>query len=198
MIEYLIAYLVGSINFAYLIARIILKEDISKFGDENLGATNLYYLIEEKYGNKKLALFMFLFTGFLDILKALLVTLIFGPLVGSFTVLGHCFSIFSILLTKKIPSGVGFASTLGWIVVSDIKLFIFLLLFIPFYFLFGKYFKVERGHIFTVFAYPLSGWLYTIFLPSNYEIIYGLLVIVLSTSFARLLRIKLILDKCLK
>jgi|GEM_PF-4096554 len=198
MIEYLIAYLVGSINFAFLIARFLFKEDLSRFGDENLGATNLYYLIRDKYENKKLAFLLFLLTGFLDALKAFLIALFFGPLVGSFVVFGHCFSIFSIILTKKIPSGVGFASTIGWVFATDIKIFLFMILFIPFYFLFGKYFEVERGHIFTIFAYPLSGWIYTILFPNNYEIIYSLLIIVISVSFARLLRIRKTLERCLK
>ncbi|MEM4841238.1 MAG: glycerol-3-phosphate acyltransferase, partial [Nanopusillaceae archaeon] len=69
MMEFFISYLLGSINFSWIIGKIF-GIDISKKNDENLGATNLYYAALNKYKNRKLSFFLFLFSGFLDLLKA--------------------------------------------------------------------------------------------------------------------------------
>ncbi len=196
MIEYLLSYLLGSINFAYIFGKLA-RVDISKYGDANLGATNLYYAYYEKYHKKSIAFILFLLAGLLDILKGMIPTLLFGPIVGTFSVLGHCFSIFSIIKNRKVPSGVGMASTIGWALVTDYRLILIALIIgIPLLMYFRDVFKLERGHSYYPFIIALTGWVYTVLYGIS-EVTYGLLFIVLITSIARFIRLKnIIKEKC--
>ena len=199
MFAYVLSYLFGSVDFAYIIARFH-RIKLDKFGDGNLGATNLMYaLMKKKKYSKSKALFFFLFVGLLDGLKALIPTLLFDPLAGIFAILGHCFSIFTIPKTRKIPSGVGLASSIGWILAVDYKMMLPVgIVFLPFLFYFGKFFEKERGHIYSIFAYPFGVLLYIIWQNPTKDIAYSLVLMTVIVVAARLIKIKRLLETCLK
>lgn len=91
----LVAYFLGSLNFALILSKKMYGEDIRNYGSKNAGTTNM----ARTYG-KKAALFTIL--G--DILKGIVSTLVGNALLGSafgggyiaglFCVVGHVFPIF--------------------------------------------------------------------------------------------------------
>ena len=91
-----------------------MKIDISKVHDQNLGAYNLYRATR--------SIKLFILAGILDGLKAFIPTYFFGPIYGVFAIFGHMFSILSFLKTKKLITGMGIASTIGFFIAFDYKL----------------------------------------------------------------------------
>ncbi len=112
---YILAYIVGSIPFGLILAKIFAKVDIKKSGSGNIGATNVLRVVKEK--DPALAKKLSIATLALDVIKGMVVLAI-GALAGVpeetmwaiavFAVLGHCFSIF--LLGE---GGKGVATGLG-------------------------------------------------------------------------------------
>jgi glycerol-3-phosphate acyltransferase PlsY len=112
---YILAYLIGSIPFGFLLAKYIGKVDVREEGSGNIGATNVLRVLKEK--NPKLAKKLGGTTLALDTLKGIAVLLL-GYFMGAnesvmwgiavFAVIGHCFSIF--LLGE---GGKGVATGLG-------------------------------------------------------------------------------------
>jgi len=112
---YLLAYIVGSIPFGLILAKIFAKVDIKKEGSGNIGATNVLRVVKER--DPDLAKKLSIATLALDILKGIAV-LVIAHLAGVseatmwgvavFAVIGHCFSIF--LLGE---GGKGVATGLG-------------------------------------------------------------------------------------
>lgn len=98
---YILAYLVGSIPFGLILAKVFAKVDIKKAGSGNIGATNVLRVVKEQ--DPALAKKLSIATLALDVIKGIVVLAI-GSLVGLpqetmwaiaiFAVLGHCFSIF--------------------------------------------------------------------------------------------------------
>ena len=98
---YLLAYLVGSIPFGLILAKVFAKVDIKKAGSGNIGATNVLRVVKEQ--DPALAKKLSIATLALDVLKGIAVLAI-GTLAGVpeetmwaiavFAVIGHCFSIF--------------------------------------------------------------------------------------------------------
>ena len=145
------AYLVGSINFATLIARLNSK-DIRKLGSGNAGTMNVLRTIGKKWG---------VLVFILDSLKGLSFALIGrllidGPnnfemaiVLGACVILGHIFPIFD-----KFRGGKGVASTIGvFIAISPIVGSITLVILIVM--LFGiKYGFI--GSILTVTAFAIN------------------------------------------
>ncbi len=192
----LISYLLGSVNFAYVLAKLF-NLPIEKVGDANFGATNLYYSAKARYGKKALALF--LIAALLDILKAAIPTLLFGPLAGAFAVVGHCFSIFSYWKTRKLPTGVGMASTIGWaLATSPILIILAVVVGIPLLLYYRDVFKWERGHSYYPFVQTFAAWLYTLFFSVTQQVLFGLFVIIISTTIARYMRFKQVIKQCCK
>ena len=112
---YLLAYVVGSIPFGFILAKVIGKVDIKKEGSGNIGATNVLRVLKER--QSKLAKKLSIATLALDVFKGIFVLLIAQFMgasqevlwgVAVFAVIGHCFSIF--LLGE---GGKGVATGLG-------------------------------------------------------------------------------------
>lgn len=108
VLSFAIAYLIGSIPFGLLIAKLGGHGDIRTIGSGNIGATNVL-----RTGNKLLALL----TLVSDLLKGVLAVFIlphllpFGAVpvaIGLFAILGHCFPVW-----LKFKGGKGVATTLG-------------------------------------------------------------------------------------
>ena len=112
---YILAYLVGSIPFGLILAKVFAKVDIKKAGSGNIGATNVLRVVKEK--DPALAKKLSIATLALDIIKGIVV-LALGTLAGVpeetmwgiavLAVVGHCYSIF--LLGE---GGKGVATGLG-------------------------------------------------------------------------------------
>lgn len=113
----LASYLIGSLNFAIVISKLVLKKDIRDYGSKNAGATNALRVM-----GGKLALIVF--TG--DVLKAFLaVNLGFylgsdeGKLLGGiFVIIGHIYPVYF-----KFKGGKGVATATGMFLAFDLKMF---------------------------------------------------------------------------
>ncbi len=120
----IIGYLIGSINFAYLISKYIYKKDLRNYGSGNLGGTNT---------GRVLGKFAGIVVIILDIFKSYFVMLMFHKINlpascfgGLSVVIGHCFPIFlNFKGGKGVASYIGFLLALGVFKVVDIE-FIFL------------------------------------------------------------------------
>lgn len=108
----LVAYLLGSIPFSYLLGKYIKKDDIRKHGSGNIGTTNAYRVFGKVIGT---------FVLILDTLKGGLIVFLldndyilsnvqmFHPLIYGFTaVLGHVFPVWF-----KFKGGKGVATSYG-------------------------------------------------------------------------------------
>lgn len=119
----LISYLLGSIPFSYIIAKIFAKIDISKEGSQNIGARNAFEVTNNKW--------IGFFSLFLDLLKGLLAVLIglyfnkvidYGLIGAIFAVAGHNYSIFI-----KFKGGRGLASAAGSLIfIAPLSIFVWL------------------------------------------------------------------------
>ena len=118
------SYILGSIPFGLVLAKIFLKKDIRKFGSGNIGATNVL-----RTGNK----FLGALTLLLDGLKAYIsvsITLNFSPdyiyFSALFCFLGHIFPVW-----LKFKGGKGIAVYLGVLFAISLNLgFIFIITWI--------------------------------------------------------------------
>ena len=111
------SYLLGSIPFGLLLAKIFLKKDIRTVGSGNIGATNVL-----RTGNKFLAIA----TLFLDLLKgyiSVFITMFYFESLTSLSALicfiGHIFPIW-----LKFKGGKGVATYLGVILALSYKFFL--------------------------------------------------------------------------
>jgi glycerol-3-phosphate acyltransferase PlsY len=112
---YLAAYLVGSIPFGLILAKIFAGVDVTKDGSGSIGATNVLRVLKQK--DPSLAKKLGAATLFLDAFKGIFV-LIIASLVGVseetkwaiavLAVIGHCFSPF-----LKFEGGKGVATGVG-------------------------------------------------------------------------------------
>ncbi len=130
LIILLISYLMGSIPNAFIVSKIVKKIDISKVGEGNVGARNVWHVISPFWG---------IFVFFLDFLKGLitfLISLYFLKnenliwLSGFLCVFGHGFPIF-----LKFKGGKGLATATGFLFgkfpeITLIGIFIYLIIFL--------------------------------------------------------------------
>ena len=102
------SYLLGSIHFGLVFAKVLTGKDLRDLGSGNIGATNAF-----RTGNKWVGILTYVF----DVLKGFAPFFVasflgFSPdealIIGVFSPLGHMFSIF-----LKFKGGKGVASTLG-------------------------------------------------------------------------------------
>ena len=112
---YLLAYIVGSIPFGMVLAKLFAKVDIRASGSGSIGATNVLRVLKET--NPKLAKKLAIATIILDALKGVFV-LLFAMAIGIeneilwtlavMAVLGHCFSAFLMFEGGKgVATGMG-------------------------------------------------------------------------------------------
>lgn len=147
-----LAYLVGSINSAVIIAK-LKKKNIKKVGSGNPGTMNMLRSV-----GKFLGCLTFILDFFKGVAIALIGALYFKTafdtyLLGTFVIIGHCFSVF-----LKFKGGKGVATALGVFAVANwiafLVAFAFLLLYLVF-------FKVGfLGSLFTIGGLTLSNALY--------------------------------------
>jgi len=112
IIIFLIAYFIGSIPFAFIIAKLVKGIDIRYAGEGNVGARNVLHTIGKPYG---------VIVGLLDFLKGVVVALLcqllnltfpFIIVAGFGVVIGHDFPIF-----LKFKGGKGIATALGFLFI---------------------------------------------------------------------------------
>ncbi|MBP3370690.1 MAG: glycerol-3-phosphate 1-O-acyltransferase PlsY [Clostridia bacterium] len=142
-----IAYLLGSINFAIIISGRQYKQDIRQFGSKNAGMTNMM----RTYGKKAAA-----YTLIGDALKAVVACLIGRALLGHlgayiaglFCIVGHIFPVF-----YKFKGGKGVVTTAISILMCDP--FVFLALIILFVIIVAGTKYISLGSVICVMLYPL-------------------------------------------
>lgn len=115
----LIAYLIGSIPFSYLLGKLFKGEDLRTKGSGNLGAANAYRVLGRTIGTTVLILdtlksgllvFLIKYTGLFSGIN------LFHPLVYGFaSVIGHVCPVW----LKKFKGGKGVASSLGVLLVYN-------------------------------------------------------------------------------
>ena len=102
-----IGYLLGSIPFGILLARVFNLGDLRKIGSGNIGATNVL-----RTGNKKAAAATLLLDGGKGAVAVLIARAIAGPdaaiIAGLFAFIGHCFPVW-----LKFKGGKGVATFIG-------------------------------------------------------------------------------------
>ena len=173
------SYLLGSIPFGLLLAKIFLKKDIRTVGSGNIGATNVL-----RTGNKFLAIA----TLFLDLLKGYIsvyITMFYFEsltfLSGLICFIGHIFPIW-----LKFKGGKGVATYLGVILALSYKFFlIFSISWISLAFLFR--FASLSSMISTLVVF-----LYAYFFENNNNILilFIFFVMILFTHKENILRLK--------
>ena len=119
IIFYILAYLLGSVPFGLILAKVFAGVDIKQSGSKSIGATNVLRVVKEK--DPKLAKKLGLATVILDAVKVtfiLLIAMAFGLsnetlwMIAVLGVLGHCYSIF-----LGLEGGKGVATGLGAYIV---------------------------------------------------------------------------------
>ena len=114
----MVSYLLGSIPFGLLVARVFNKGNLRKVGSGNIGATNVM-----RVGGLRLAGL----TWILDMLKAIIAVLIgryvggdaFGAWCGFFAIIGHCFPVW-----LNFHGGKGVSSLFGVLMAVNPVLFV--------------------------------------------------------------------------
>ncbi len=143
----LLAYLLGSVNFAVLISNKSYHEDIRSFGSKNAGTTNMM----RTYGKKAAIL-----TLLGDLLKGLVACVVGSLLLGQiggyvaalFAVIGHMYPVWF-----RFKGGKGIATTAGVILwLSPVTFLILMFLFVALV-LWTKY--ISLGSIMGMLMYPL-------------------------------------------
>ncbi|MBK1972043.1 glycerol-3-phosphate 1-O-acyltransferase PlsY [Campylobacter sp. 2018MI35] len=115
LIIYLISYLLGSIPFGFILAKLFANVNIKEQGSKSIGATNVLRVI--KKDNPKLAKKLAIMTIILDFSKSALLLLVLKVLnydigllwsVAILTIFGHCFSIYLLFEGGKgVATGAG-------------------------------------------------------------------------------------------
>ena len=172
------SYLLGSIPFGLLLAKIFLKKDIRTVGSGNIGATNVL-----RTGNKFLAIA----TLFLDLLKGYIsvyITMFYFESLTSLSALicfiGHIFPIW-----LKFKGGKGVATYLGVILALSNKFFLIFgitWLFLSFLFRYASLSSIISYLIVFVYSY---------FFINNFSLIlFIFFVIIVYTHRENIVRLK--------
>lgn len=143
----LIAYFLGSLNFAVILSRIFHHDDIRKHGSGNAGATNMVRTYGRKWG---------IITFICDGLKAAVAVLLSMFLMGEggayiaalFAILGHIFPVY-----YKFKGGKGVA--VAAISILCLNPLVFLILVIVFVAIVASSKYISLGSVICAFFYPL-------------------------------------------
>ena len=164
---YLGAYLLGSVPFGLVLAKIFAKVDIKSSGSKSIGATNVLRVVKES--SPKLAKRLAVATFFCDFSKAALPIFALKLVgyddnmlysVGVFAVLGHCFSAY-----LGFEGGKGVATSAG---VMAVLLPVELVIGLFAWFVVGKVFKISS----VASLAGLAGFLIAVFIL-HYEMSIG-------------------------
>lgn len=123
----LIAYLIGSLNFAIIFSFLFKKQDIRKHGSKNAGSTNVVRVYGPLAG-----VFVFLGDFFKSIVTIAICNFLFsnsekyicygGLIIGLFVILGHLYPVYF-----NFRGGKGIAAAAGVIITQDIRYFLVVL-----------------------------------------------------------------------
>lgn len=146
----LVSYLIGSLPFSYIIAKVFFKKDIRSLGSGNPGTTNVFRNFGALAG---------CFTLFLDIAKGLIAVYIplfflgkkYALIALIFVVLGHIFSIF-----LKFKGGKGVATSAGSLFAYDLRVFLVLLVIFIVIFLITR--TVSKASLSCAFLAPFISY----------------------------------------
>ena len=148
-----IGYLLGSLNFALVLSKVLYKDDIRKHGSGGAGLTNM----QRTYGNKAA---IGVLVG--DVLKTVVAVIIGSLLLGGAisdgfiggyiggvaSVIGHCFPVY-----YRFRGGKGVLSAATLVLVTSPVIFALCMILFVAIVLATKY--VSLGSIFAVLVYPL-------------------------------------------
>lgn len=178
----IVAYLIGSINSAILVSRLLRREDIRKTGSGNAGTTNIWIAYGRKAG---------ILTAGGDLLKAVIAVLIarlltnlsgnslpFDPgyLAGFFVLIGHVFPLFF-----AFKGGKAVMPAVGVIALVDPPVFVFLVLLAICVFVLSR--KISVVSLCCACALPLATIVVrlikheSIIYPLCFTILYSILVV---------------------
>jgi glycerol-3-phosphate acyltransferase PlsY len=156
-----IAYLCGSIPFAYIIERVVKKVDLRSVGSRNIGATNVFRTAG--VGAGIITAVADILKGFVPVYFATLIdsSIFYLIVVGSCAILGHMFTIF-----LNFEGGKGVATGLGVLFVlmplpSLVALCVFVLIFV-----FSGY--ASLGSMIAFVSFPITSY----FLGYNTETVF--------------------------
>jgi len=184
----LCSYLLGAVPAAHILTRAA-GRDVLNFGDRNVGAVNAYYATG--------SVWVFLAVLLFDAGKAFVTTYFLGPVYGLITVFGHIFSVFTFILARRIVSGAGTASTIGFALAFDWRLVPLGLLFAVAYYLamrpgggFLDFFRVERGYTAGIALLLATAASYALFfdVPFERKVLVYVLALFVSLVYAYKLR----------
>lgn len=172
LVASLIAYLLGSINFALVLSKLVFKEDVRKYGSKNAGATNML----RTYG-WQIALLTLLGDALKGVIAVVIGNYIMGANIGGyiaglFCIIGHVLPIFS-----KFKGGKGVATGAGVVLVINPVIFFIMLVILMGTVVFTKY--VSLGSCLAALSFSVLTIIYQINAENNFFIV--LCSIVMST-----------------
>lgn len=163
------SYIIGSIPFGYLIARIVGRIDIRQKGSGNIGATNVGRILGKKWG--VLAFALDFAKGFVPVCVFVLVFRSLMSLqditqniikisAGFATIAGHIFPVFlKFKGGKGVATSAGVVTALAWMVAVPASILWFVIVLVTHY--------VSLGSIFAACAAPL------LFVAFKYKTAFG-------------------------
>ena len=183
-----VAYLLGSLNFAIIFSKIFYREDVREHGSGNAGATNML----RTYGKGKAALTLagdMLKCAVAVIIGALLFDIEGADIAGLFCVIGHVFPCWF-----KFRGGKGVAVAAMVMLLTSWPVFLLLLLIFVIIVVGTKY--VSLGSVMAALLYPvlLSSWNTVIGESKSHSVIMAFLITLIIVVMHRE-NIKRILDK---
>ena len=176
LLAFLVAYLLGSINTAVIVTRVVTKgkEDIRNMGSGNAGFTNVLRSV-----GKVPAIFTIVF----DFLKSVIAVIIGGNgiivigkyLCGFFCILGHSYPIFF-----KFKGGKGIVTAAGMMLVADWRVFVMILSTFLIVFIFSKI--ISLASITCACLFPVYTLILTLIDYFNFG--YSIYYVILCTAAA--------------
>jgi glycerol-3-phosphate acyltransferase PlsY len=179
-------YLVGSIPFGFILAKVFAKTDIRKNGSKNIGATNVTRVVGKKLG---------ILTLILDGLKGVLMVLLakaylsgidlrlFLPIVAFIAVIGHIFPIY-----LNFKGGKGVATAIAVLLALNLNLgIITVIVFITVFVIFRL---VSLASLLAIFSAMVTSY----FISPSLEETYLCLVLFILISVRHHENIKRLLD----